>query len=197
MNNRMSIDLRGAWPDEYRFAFQLYATTIETYASAGATWDDEDQEAHFGMLWRPDDTRVIVLDGRKDVGWLEARRTGSEVFLKQLYVAPTHQRQGIGSRIVRKLLDKWRGTATSMALFVLKNNPATDLYERLGFAVAQEPRTKFVMRRELIDCALGGHLALQARVHARRYLSRWDGERCPRWRRQRSRLPLRHKVRPI
>jgi ribosomal protein S18 acetylase RimI-like enzyme len=164
----MSIDLRAARPDDYRFAFQLYATTIKPYASAWPTWNDEDQEAHFAMLWRPDDTRIIVLDGRKDVGWLEARRTGSEVFLKQLYVAPTHQRQGIGSRVVRKLLDEWRGTAASMALFVLKNNPAARLYERLGFAVVQETRTKFVMRRELIDCALGGHPALEARVHAQR-----------------------------
>ncbi|WP_262265964.1 GNAT family N-acetyltransferase [Microvirga yunnanensis] len=123
MNNRMSVDLRAAQPDNYRFAFQLYATTIKPYASAWTTWDDEDQEAHFAMLWRADDTRIIVLDGRKDVGWLEARRTGSEVFLKQLYVAPPHQRQGIGSRGVRKLLDEWRGTATSMAVFVLRTTP--------------------------------------------------------------------------
>lgn len=117
------------------------------------------------MLWRPDDTRIIVLNGQKDVGWLETRLTGSEVFLKQLYVAPAHQRQGIGSRVVRKLLHEWHGRAALMALFVLKNNPAARLYKRLGFAVVQETRTKFVMRGELIDCALGGHRALQARVH--------------------------------
>jgi GNAT superfamily N-acetyltransferase len=132
------------------------------------TWVDEEQEAHFAMLWRPDDTRIIVLDGQRDVGWLAARRIGSEVFLKQLYVAPTHQRHGINSRVVRKLLDQWRGTATSTALFVLKNNPAACLYERLGFVVVQETRTKFVMRRELIDCALGGHPALQTRVPVQR-----------------------------
>jgi ribosomal protein S18 acetylase RimI-like enzyme len=78
---------------------------------------------------RFNDTRIIVFNGQ-EIGWVEFRATEAEVFLRQLYISPTHQRRGIGSRVMRLLLEERRGTAKSMALFVLKNNPAFRFYER-------------------------------------------------------------------
>ncbi len=43
---------------------------------------------------------------------------------------------------------EWAATNKAVVLGVLKNNPARRLYERLGFAVASETDTKFMMRRE-------------------------------------------------
>jgi hypothetical protein len=77
----MMIDLRPARPDDYSFALDLYLETIEPYASEWFSWVHEEQETLFSDLWRPDDTRVIVLDG-VDVGWVEIRQTGDEIFLK-------------------------------------------------------------------------------------------------------------------
>jgi ribosomal protein S18 acetylase RimI-like enzyme len=50
-------------------------------------------------------------------------------------------------------MEERRGAAKSIALFVLKNNPALSFYEQHGFSVAQGTRTKFVMRRELDKAA--------------------------------------------
>jgi ribosomal protein S18 acetylase RimI-like enzyme len=144
------INLRPARPDDYSFALNRYLETIKPYASAWFSWVPEEQEALFSDLWRPGDTGIIILDGT-DVGWVEIRQTGDEIFLKQLYVAPAYQGQGIGTHIVLRLLAEWTGTARSMALFVLKNNPAVRFYERLGFSVVHETKTKFVMRREIIE----------------------------------------------
>jgi ribosomal protein S18 acetylase RimI-like enzyme len=146
------IDLRPARPDDYTFSLTLYLETIEPYASEWFSWVPEEQEAQFSDLWRPDDTRIIVLDGN-DVGWVEIRQTGDEIFLKQLYVAPAYQGQGIGSQVVLRLLDDWTKIATSMALFVFKNNRAVQFYERLGFSVVRETPTKFVMRRAITEWA--------------------------------------------
>jgi ribosomal protein S18 acetylase RimI-like enzyme len=114
-------------------------------------WVDEEQEAQFANLWRPDDTKIITLEG-EDIGWVEFRWTGDELFLKQLYITPKHQRQGIGSQVIR-LLNEQARTAKSMALFVLRNNPAYRFYERHGFKVVHETHSTFVMRRELIRAA--------------------------------------------
>ena len=54
---------------------------------------------------------------------------------------------------MRLLLDEQRETTKSMALFVLKNNPAFQLYEQHGFKVVHETHSTFVMRRELILAA--------------------------------------------
>jgi ribosomal protein S18 acetylase RimI-like enzyme len=115
-------------------------------------WVDEEQEVQFASLWKPKDTRIITLNGA-EIGWVEFRQTGNEVFLKQLYISPAHQRRGIGSRVMRLLLEERRGTAKSMALFVLKNNPAFIFYQRHGFEVVRETHTTLVMRRELIRAA--------------------------------------------
>ena len=148
----MSIAPRPALSADYPFALKLYIEAIKPLASTWIEWVDEDQKALFASLWRPDDTWIITLNG-EDVGWVEFRRTGDEIFLKQLYILPEHQRRGVGSRVMRLLLEERRGAAKSMALFVLKNNPAHGFYERHGFGVVQETPTRFLMRRETGDAA--------------------------------------------
>jgi ribosomal protein S18 acetylase RimI-like enzyme len=141
------ITLRPALSADYSFALSLYVQTIKPLAIAWMAWVDHEQEAQFASLWRPDDTWIITLNGQ-EIGWVEFRQTGDETFLKQLYVAPLHQRRGIGSQVMRRLNEQGR-TAKSMALFVLKNNPAFRFYKRHGFEVVQEIHSTFVMRRKL------------------------------------------------
>jgi ribosomal protein S18 acetylase RimI-like enzyme len=45
-----------------------------------------------------------------------------------------------------KLLATWRPTGKKIVLRVLKNNPARQLYERLGFSVIAESDVVFRMR---------------------------------------------------
>jgi ribosomal protein S18 acetylase RimI-like enzyme len=147
----MTIDLRLTCLGDYDFALKLYVEAIRPLAGAWIKWVEADQEAQFTSLWRQDDTRIITLDGQ-EIGWVEFRWTGDELFLKQLYIAPKHQRQGIGSQIIR-LLNEQARTAKSIALFVLKNNPAFRFYERHGFEVVRETHTTLVMRRALAEAA--------------------------------------------
>jgi ribosomal protein S18 acetylase RimI-like enzyme len=148
----MMMTLRPARSADYPFAFNLYVRTIKPLVTAWMEWVDEVQEAQFASLWRPDDTRIITLDGQ-EIGWVEFRQAGDEIFLKQLHISPRHQRRGIGSQVMRLLLDEQRGAAKSMALFVLKNNPAFRFYTRHGFRVVSETYTTFVMRRAMGEAA--------------------------------------------
>ncbi|MEZ0171276.1 GNAT family N-acetyltransferase [Microvirga sp. TS319] len=149
----MNIDLRPACSDDYAFALGLYVEAIRPLARTWTEWCDEDQRAQFASLWRPAETWILVLDGREDIGWVEFRQTGDEIFLKQLYISPARRGRGIGSTIIRRLMEKRRGMARSIALFVLKNNPAVRFYERHGFSIASETTTNFVMRRDMEDAA--------------------------------------------
>ena len=57
--------------------------------------------------------------------------------LKQFYISPDHQRKALVQNH-SLLLKEQAGMVNSMALFVLKNNPAFQFYERLGFDVVRE-----------------------------------------------------------
>jgi len=142
-----TIKLRPARAEDYDFALGLYVETIKPYTIAFMVWVDEIENARFDRLWTLPDTRIIMLDER-DVGWLDAADTGPEIFLKQIYVVPAHQRRGIGTYVMRLLLEEWQETQKPIVLGVLRNNPARRLYERLGFTVVGETDMKFMMRRE-------------------------------------------------
>jgi len=148
----MTITLRPACSADYAFALELYFEAIRPLAGAWIQWVEADQETEFASLWRPNDTRIITLDGQK-IGWVEFRQTGDELFLKQFYISPRHQRRGIGSKVLGLLREEQHKTAKSMALFVLKNNPASRFYERHGFEVVGETHTTLVMRRAMGEAA--------------------------------------------
>jgi len=141
-----TIDLRAARSEDYAFALGLYVETIKPYTVAFMPWVNAVENARFARLWAPADSRIITLDGQ-DIGWVEASDTGAEIFLKQFYLHPALQRQGIGTDVMRRLIAEWQ--ARPIVLTVLKNNPARRLYERLGFAVTGETDMKFMMRREV------------------------------------------------
>jgi GNAT superfamily N-acetyltransferase len=152
LTDHTMIALRPACSDDYSFALGLYAEAIRPLASAWMKWVDADQEALFASLWRTHDTRIITLDDQ-NIGWVEFRQVEDELFLKQLYISPAYQRRGIGSRVMRLLLEERCRMANSMALFVLKNNPALRFYRRHGFQVVRETHTAFVMRRAIAKAA--------------------------------------------
>jgi len=56
--------------------------------------------------------------------------------------------QGIGSRVMRAVIDEAAYEGKAVTLGVMKINPARRLYERLGFSVTHEDQYKFYMRRE-------------------------------------------------
>jgi ribosomal protein S18 acetylase RimI-like enzyme len=139
------VQLRPARSEDYLFALGLYMELIRPYTIAFMKWVDEEQAARFAKLWWPEDTQIIAVDDC-EVGWIEAVDEGAEIFLKQMYVAVSHQNQGIGSHVLRSFLDRWMEKPVKLG--VLKNNPARCLYERLGFRVVAETEMKFLMRRE-------------------------------------------------
>jgi ribosomal protein S18 acetylase RimI-like enzyme len=73
-----------------------------------------------------------------------------EIYLSRIEIAPGHQRLGIGSRIIRALLEEAERTGQDLVLDVLTvNRRAQALYRRLGLtevASNGERDTKVTMR---------------------------------------------------
>jgi GNAT superfamily N-acetyltransferase len=68
-------------------------------------------------------------------------------WLEHFYVAPLWQGRGLGSAVLRAVLDQADADSVTVALNVLRGSAARRLYERHGFVVeAQDPDDVFMVR---------------------------------------------------
>jgi GNAT superfamily N-acetyltransferase len=113
----------------------------------GLNLDRAAHVASFHEQWEVTQVRIITLDGA-DIGWLQTATRNDALFLAQLFVEPAFQRQGIGTEVMKHLIDEATRAGHAITLGVVKTNPALRLYEQLGFRVTHDDDRKFYMRRE-------------------------------------------------
>ena len=89
----------------------------------------------------------LVLVADKPGGLLKLARDGRQWILIQLQIVPELQGCGLGARLLQQVIAEATEAGASIALDVLKSNPARRLYERFGFVVAREGVHSFDMRR--------------------------------------------------
>lgn len=116
MTGRLVDVFRGARHERLRFTLDLH--------------DPAEDRAYFTGVILPENEVWIVEAGDEVAGFVAF----AEGWLNHLYVAPTFQRRGIGSR----LLAVARETASALQLWAFETNePAIHFYQRHGFRVVQ------------------------------------------------------------
>ncbi len=142
----MAIGLRKAGPDDHEFVRRIHHLGIREYVEdMFGEWDEPYQDERFAGQYRVAETWIILRDGA-EVGWLGKRELPKEIFLTELNVAPEHQNQGIGTRVLRDLIAEARRDDKTVSLGVMTNNPARRLYAREGFEMVGENKHKHFMR---------------------------------------------------
>jgi len=141
----MNVALRAATTDDADFLYRLHRAAMQVYvAQTWGQWDEAWQAQHFRQHFGPLTCQIIVLH-RQDIGVLCVVRRATEVFLGNLELLPTYQGQGIGTQLLKTLIDEAHQKRIPLTLQVLKVNPARRLYERLGFSISGETTTHFRM----------------------------------------------------
>jgi GNAT superfamily N-acetyltransferase len=143
----MGIQLRAYQTQDFDFARQLYFETMRWAIERLFGWDQAHRETSFAEWFHPHEVRIIVANGA-DVGWIQKREEGGAIFLGSIYVVPSMQRKGIGTRVIQSLLDLGRQRSQPVTLAVMKINPALALYQRLGFQITHEDDYKLYMRAD-------------------------------------------------
>ena len=142
------IDFRQATEEDFDFLFAMHIATMKVYVDQIWGWDDAFQESLFRERYIPAQIQVITVDG-KDIGMISLEERTDDVFLRVIEILPTHQGQGIATRIIQQIIDGAASKQKPVILSVLKVNPAKGLYERLGFSVIEETDTHFIMKISL------------------------------------------------
>ncbi|HUM10517.1 MAG TPA: GNAT family N-acetyltransferase [Myxococcaceae bacterium] len=143
----MHLTLRPAVDSDFEACRRTY------FAEHG--WIDErlnlardGQEANFRRLWTASQVRIIQLEGT-NVGWLQTVPRDEEYFLGTLVIDGAFQRRGVGTEVMKRVLEEGARRGQPVRLSVVKFNPARRLYERLGFQVTHEDEHKVYMTSTL------------------------------------------------
>lgn len=92
----------------------------------------------------------LAWDGEAPVGHIGAQDLGGVVELRRMYVRPEHRRRGVGSLLVRALLDYCAARGVpAVELWTAADGLGRQLYEKHGFKVVDRPvldREDFIER---------------------------------------------------
>jgi ribosomal protein S18 acetylase RimI-like enzyme len=141
------ITFRPEQPEDEPFLSRLYAST-RTEEMALTGWPAEQQEAflrqqfqfqtlHYRAYYNGASFEIILQDQRP-VGRIYIHRGAEEIRLMDIALLPEFRGAGIGTWIMRNLLDESARSQKPVTLHVEPYNPAVRLYQRLGFRVVEQ-----------------------------------------------------------
>ena len=142
LENAMAVTLRPISPEDKPFLFQVYASTPQGEL-AQVEWDEAQKTAFLQMQFAAQHSyyqehyphtafQVILRDGQP-VGRLYVYRGPTEMRIVDIALLPAYRNEGIGSSLLRGLMEEAAQMGKPLRIHVEKNNPALRLYTRLGF----------------------------------------------------------------
>ncbi len=154
MNN--DVTLRPMLPDDMPFLLRVYAST-RVDELAAVPWTPEQkadfitsqfnaQHSHYQQHYPDAQYLVILLEG-EPVGRIYIHRRSKEIEVMDIALLPEYRRRGIGSTLLKNVAQEADDTRRDTTLYVEQNNPALELYTRLGFIREDEHGIYFFMRR--------------------------------------------------
>jgi ribosomal protein S18 acetylase RimI-like enzyme len=140
-----------AWRHTYSSFIPL---SIQDQVLADAYSDEE-------MTYRFDNcVNFVFEEGQEVIGYAFFKGEGSTVHLESIYIHPSHQRKGIGQKLMDAAIMHFQPVHT-VSLVVYKGNDRIAFYEKLGFQIEKEvqgnffehPITFIVMNKQYIEKA--------------------------------------------
>jgi ribosomal protein S18 acetylase RimI-like enzyme len=150
----VKITLRETTAADQDFVMSVYDSTRDDLDVVG--WDSIQRAAFIRMQFTAQnaqyretypraDSQIILVEGNP-AGRMLVDRSGQEIVLVEIAIMPPHRNGGIGTQLVRELIDEARGLGKTVRLHVLARSAAVRLYERLGFAKTDDDGTYLEMR---------------------------------------------------
>src|SRR6266849_6049449 len=151
----MKITLRPAIDADYGFMRELYGATraeeMERFpfdeAQKRAFLDQQfaAQFEHYGIHYPTCERNIIERDGTP-IGRLWIDEWRDQIRIVDIALVPEHRGGGLGSGLVRAVLDRGSKAGKPVTIHVEAFNPALRLYQRLGFEHVDSNGVYYLMR---------------------------------------------------
>jgi ribosomal protein S18 acetylase RimI-like enzyme len=144
---RAGLTFRPIDDSDLPFLSRLYASTRQDEL-APVPWSAAEKAAFVAMQFRaqhahyqqhyPGTDWLLIQRAGEAMGRLYIARWTREHRVVDIALLPEHRGQGLGDALMRDLLDEAAAAGKAVTIHVEKNNPATELYRRLGFVIAED-----------------------------------------------------------
>src|ERR1051325_5764845 len=151
-----TITLRPVGPDAEEFLLAVYAPPgademalvpwTDEQRESFVRWQFKAQQEHYAKHYPDGKHDIIVSDGRQ-VGRLFVARLDHEIRIVDITVLPAERNAGIGSYLLKQLLDEADRTGKVTRIYVENFNPSLALFKKLGFSPTEEDAVYLLMQR--------------------------------------------------
>ncbi len=117
-----------------------YDVVIRQYG----VWEEEAQDEFFRNDWDPRLFEIIRCDG-VPCGYTPIEDRSNEIQVHELVISPLFQEKGIGTQLLRSVIERAKARQVPVRLETQHANRAVTLYRRLGFREFERTETHIVM----------------------------------------------------
>jgi GNAT superfamily N-acetyltransferase len=116
------------------FSYQVKKEAEGDYITSMFGWDENVQRDFQAKAWQEQRPDIITYDG-KLIGTIATIENEDCIEIGQFFILPEYQNKGIGTYLLKDILDKADQLGRNVTLKFLRNNPVKSLYVRNGFRV--------------------------------------------------------------
>ena len=150
-----NVTLRPVSADDHDFLVEVYwSTRAEELALVPWTAEQQQvfvrsqfaaQQDHYAKKY-PTASHDIIMSNDRPVGRLYVARLDQEIRIIDITVLPAERNAGIGSYLIKQLLDEANRSGKITRIYVEDFNPSLRLFERLGFSPSEQHGIHLLMQ---------------------------------------------------
>lgn len=118
------------------FSFQIKRVAYGDYIKELWGWDEERQIEFHARDWQNKRPQIILYDNQP-IGTIYINQNKDCIEIAQFILLPEYQNKGIGTYILKSILDQADRSGLITKLDYLHSNPAASLYERFDFKIVR------------------------------------------------------------
>ena len=129
------------------FSYQVKKAAEGEYITSMFDWDEGVQRDFHAKDWQQQKPDIITCEG-KPIGTVATIESEDCIEVGQFFILPDYQKKGIGTHLLKSILDKADQLGKNVTLRFLKNNPVKSLYVRNGFRIVDTSEIFYYMERK-------------------------------------------------
>jgi GNAT superfamily N-acetyltransferase len=130
------------------FSYQVKKAAEGEYITLMFGWDEDVQRDFHAKAWQQQKPDIITYAG-KPIGTIATIESEDCIEIGQLFILPDYQNRGIGTHLLKSIVDKADRLGKTVTLRFLKNNPVKSLYVRNGFRLIYTSEVAHHMERKM------------------------------------------------